>query len=59
MDYNEAEAKATEILRRKPLTVADGEELIALEQYLDPEISGDLWEAFIASAPFEVIMQIG
>jgi hypothetical protein len=56
MTEDEAFDEARRILNYE-LTVEGGKKLLALEPFFE-EHFGDLWEAFIAASPFEVIMAI-
>ena len=35
-----------------------GKELLKLEPFIDPKKFGNLWEAFVASVPIEVVIEL-
>ncbi len=56
---NEDDAiEAAQKLLKQDATVATAKALEALEQHISDDKFGHLWEAFIVSAPFEVVMAL-
>ena len=57
MTEDEALEQAAKLLSQEG-TVESGRALEALEPYIDAEVFGDLWEAYIASTPMRVIIAL-
>jgi len=57
MTENEALEVATKLLSQEG-TVESGRALEALEPYIDADKFGDLWEAYIASTPMDIIIAL-
>ena len=57
MTENEALEVATKLLSQEG-TVESGRALEALEPYIDTDKFGDLWEAYIASTPMDIIIAL-
>ena len=57
MTENEAIQEAQKHLKQEA-TVETGKALEALESHISSDKFGDLWEAFIASAAIEVVIEL-
>lgn len=57
MTEDEAIQEAQRLLNQEA-TVETGRAVLALEPHISADKFGHLWEAFVASAPLEVVMEV-
>ena len=57
MNEDEAIQEAQKLLKQNA-TVETGKALEALESHISADKFGNLWEAFIVSAPIEVVIEL-